>query len=148
MVWILPLFPAEPLLGPIRRPLTHMVPMDFPLLMIAPAFVVDLAAHRSDRIGDWRKAVAYGLIFFVVFLVVQFSFSYFLMSRWSMNPIFATENFDYSMPATSYKVRREFYPWDATEGAMRVRLVLAVGLAMVSARVGLGWGSWMRRVRR
>jgi hypothetical protein len=148
MVWVLPLFPAEPLLGPIRRQLTHMVPMDFPLMLIAPAFVVDLAAHRAGTLGDWRKAIAYGVIFFVVLLVVQFAFSYFLMSPWSMNPIFATENFDYAMPDTSHKVRREFYPWDATEGAMRVRLALAVTLAVLSARLGLAWGSWMRRVRR
>jgi hypothetical protein len=148
MVWVLPLFPAEPLLGPIRRQLTHMVPMDFPLLLIAPAVVVDLAAQRAGKIGDWRRAVAYGVIFFVVLLVVQFAFSYFLMSRWSMTPLFATENFDYAMPDTWYKVRREFYPWDATEGAMRARLGLAVVLAVVSARAGLAWGSWMRRVRR
>ena len=105
-------------------------------------------AHRAGKIGDWRKAVAYGVVFFVVLFVVQFSFAYFLMSPWSMNPIFATDNFDYATPDTWYKVRREFYPWDATAGAMRVRLILAVVLAIVSARIGLAWGSWMRRVRR
>jgi len=148
MVWILPLFPAEPLLGPIRRQITHMVPMDFPLLLIAPAFVIDLAAHRAKERRDWFMALAYGAIFFVVLLVVQFGFSYFLMSPWSINPIFATNNFDYATPDTWYKVRREFYPWDATEGAMRARLAVAVMLAVVSARLGLAWGNWMRRVQR
>ena len=148
MVWILPLFPAEPLLGPIRRQITHMVPMDFPLMLIAPAFVLDLAAHRAHEGRDWLMAVAYGLVFFVVLLVAQFLFSYFLMSGWSINPIFATDNFDYSMPDTWYKVRREFFPWDATEGAMRARLAVALLLAIVSSRLGLAWGSWMRRVQR
>jgi hypothetical protein len=148
MVWILPLFPAEPLLGPIRRQITHMVPMDFPLLLIAPAFVIDLAARRATGLGDWRKAASYGLVFFVVLLVVQFAFSYFLMSPLSINPIFATNNFDYEMPNTWYKVRREFYPWDATESAMRLRLAVALALAIASARLGLAWGSWMRRVQR
>jgi len=148
MVWILPLFPAEPLLGPIRRQITHMVPMDFPLLLIAPAFVIDLAAHRGREEKAWFMSVSYGVIFFVVLLVAQFGFSHFLMSRWSINPIFATDNFDYAMPNTWYKVRREFYPWDATEGAMRWRFVVALVLAVLSSRLGMAWGNWMRRVRR
>ena len=65
-----------------------------------------------------------------------------------MNPVFATENFDYATPDTWYKVRREFYPWDATPGAMSLRLGVAVLLAMASTRVGLAWGNWMRQVRR
>jgi hypothetical protein len=109
-----PAVPAEPLLGPIRRQITHMVPMDFPLLLIAPAFVIDLAAIGPEE-KAWFMSVSYGVIFFVVLLVAQFGFSYFLMSRWSINPIFATDNFDYAMPNTWYKVRRDFYPWDATE---------------------------------
>jgi hypothetical protein len=148
MVWILPLFPAEPLLGPIRRQITHMVPMDFPLLLLAPALVMDLAAHRAKEHRDWTMALAFGVIFFVVLLVAQFAFSYFLMSRYSINPVFATTNFDYAMPDTWYKPRREFYPWDATEGAMRLRLGIAVVLAVLSARLGLAWGNWMRRVQR
>ena len=148
MVWILPLFPAEPLLGPIRRQITHMVPMDFPLLLIAPAFVLDLATHRAKEGRDWLMAVVYGIVFFVVLLVAQFLFSYFLMSPWSINPVFATDNFDYAMPNTWYKVRREFYPWDATDGVMRARFVVAVLLAVLSSRVGLAWGNWMRRVQR
>ena len=93
-------------------------------------------------------SVSYGVIFFVVLLVAQFAFSYFLMSPWSINPLFATDNFDYAMPDTWYKVRREFYPWDATEGAMRSRLTVALALAIASSRLGLAWGSWMRRVQR
>ena len=159
MVWILPLFPAEPLLGPIRRQITHMVPMDFPLLLIAPAFVIDLAAHRAREEKAWFMSVSYGVIFFVVLLVAQFGFSYFLMSRWSINPIFATDNFDYSMPNTWYKVRRDFYPWDATESAdaMALRGRRRAGGSFVASRHGMGQldassstvtGRWPQRTRR
>ena len=148
MVWILPLFAAEPLLGPIRRQITHMVPMDFPLLLIAPAFAVDVAAHRVREGRSWLTAVMYGVIFFVVLFAVQYPFASFLMSPWSMNPVFATTNFDYAMPDSWYKVRREFYPWDVNTSAMLVRLGAAVLLAIASTRLGLGWGNWMRRVRR
>ncbi len=148
MVWILPLFAAEPLLGPIRRQITHMVPMDFPLLLIAPAIALDIAAHRGREGRDWLTAVVYGVIFFAVLFAVQYPFSSFLMSPWSMNPAFATTNFDYAMPDSWYKVRREFYPWDANATAKLVRLGVAALLAIASTRLGLGWGNWMRRVRR
>ena len=48
-LWILPLFPAEPKLGPVLHPVTHFIPWEFPLLLIVPAFVIDLisAAHRT-----------------------------------------------------------------------------------------------------
>ena len=148
MMWILPLFPAQPRLGPIYQDVTHMVPMNFPLLLIAPAFLLDLAAHRSEGRSDWTMAAAYGLCFFVAFLVTQFAFSYFLMSPYSINPLFATDNYFYGLPKTSFAYRREFVPLDATPGTMRSGLIVAAVLAIVSARVGLWWGAWMRRVRR
>ena len=36
-LWILPLFPAEPKLGPVYHPVTHFIPWEFPLLLIIPA---------------------------------------------------------------------------------------------------------------
>src|SRR5437867_9110838 len=41
-LWLLPLFPAEPKLGPVYRVVTHFIPWEFPLLVIVPAFAVDL----------------------------------------------------------------------------------------------------------
>ncbi|HSF42707.1 MAG TPA: hypothetical protein VLT87_23080, partial [Thermoanaerobaculia bacterium] len=41
MAWILPLFPARPLLGPINNPVDHMVPNLFPLLLVIPAAGID-----------------------------------------------------------------------------------------------------------
>src|SRR4029453_1837162 len=47
MLWILPLFPAEPMLGPIYNRVTHMVPPAFPLLLVIPAFAIDLLLRRA-----------------------------------------------------------------------------------------------------
>src|SRR5690606_25508842 len=41
MLWILPLFPGTPRLGPIYNPVTHFVPLAFPLLLVAPAIAMD-----------------------------------------------------------------------------------------------------------
>src|SRR5205814_3521681 len=37
MSWILPLFPAQPKLGPVYHQLTQFTPPEFPLLLIVPA---------------------------------------------------------------------------------------------------------------
>jgi hypothetical protein len=42
MDWILMQFPAQPKLAPIFNPVTHMVPLPFPLLLIFPALAIDL----------------------------------------------------------------------------------------------------------
>jgi hypothetical protein len=148
MAWILPLFPATPMLGPIYQNVTHMVPLDFPLLLLAPAVVIDLARQRAEGRNSWTMSAVYGTIFCVVLVVAQFLFAYFLMSRASMNWFFATDNFPYMQPNTSSGVRRVFVAYDATEGAMRLGLLWSLGFAIVSSRVGLWWGDWMRRVQR
>ena len=40
-VWILPLFPAEPKLGPVYQQINYFMPPDFPLLLIFPALLLD-----------------------------------------------------------------------------------------------------------
>jgi len=47
--WILPLFPAQPLLGPVYNKVDHMVPLPFPLLLVVPGFALDLL--QLDRAG-------------------------------------------------------------------------------------------------
>src|SRR6266853_6656206 len=42
LMWVLPLFPAQPKLGPVYQNFTHMVPLPFPMLLIVPAFFLDL----------------------------------------------------------------------------------------------------------
>ena len=51
--WLLMLFPATPKLGPIYQDITHYVPLDFPLMLVAPAFVLDLAWRRVREAPWW-----------------------------------------------------------------------------------------------
>jgi len=46
-ILILPLFPAQPKLGPVFFPVTHMVPAKFPILIIVPALALDLLWQRT-----------------------------------------------------------------------------------------------------
>jgi hypothetical protein len=148
MMWILPLFPAEPRLAPINIHVTHMVPPSFPLLLVVPAAAIDLLLRRhGEEERHWRLAAAAGVAFVLSFLVVQWPFADFLMSDWAQNPVFAGDNFPYQLERDTYYFRREFLPGPGALAFARGMLI-ATAAAILSARLGLAWGDWMRRVRR
>ena len=68
LTWLLPLSPAEPKLGPVYQKITHLVPPDFPLLLIVPAIVFDLLRRRVADWNRWAKAAALGAAFLGSFL--------------------------------------------------------------------------------
>jgi hypothetical protein len=148
MLWLLPLFPAEPRLGPVRQQITHMVPLQFPLLLVAPALALDLIQRRWTQRQGWALAAVLGAAFVVVLLAVQWPFGSFLLSPASRNWIFATHELAYFVSPSSYAARHQFYPWDASTAALLRGLLLALPLAALSARLGLAWGGWMSRVQR
>src|SRR5262249_23049817 len=69
--WLLPLFPAQPKLGPVYHNVTQLIPAEFPLLLIVPAFVADLLLQRLKRQPSWIKAIWVGPVFLLSFLAVQ-----------------------------------------------------------------------------
>lgn len=151
MGWILPLFPATPRLAPIYQDVTHMVPMDFPLLVIVPAIALDLLMRRWPPTGtrrDWALAAGLGLAFWAIFLAVQWPFADFLMSPAAKNPLFFADNIPYFVSKDSYTYRGEFPPLEASTVTLARGLAVAAILAMLSSRLGLWVGAWMTRVRR
>jgi hypothetical protein len=148
LVWIMPLFPAEPRLGPVRQPITHMVPLQFPLLLIVPALAIDLIRRHWKGGRGWTLALALGAGFLVAFLAAQWPFGNFLLSPASRNWVFATHELPYFVSPAAASARNHFFAWDRDTGALLRGLLLALGLAVVSARLGLAWGGWMSRVRR
>ena len=146
--WILPLFPAEPKLGPVYEKITHLIPPDFPLLLIVPAIAMDLLRRR---IGGWRRlkqSAALGAAFLVSFIAVQWPFADFLMSPASRNWIFATNNFPYFIPPRSAWVRNVFFRTDASAAAFWLKMGIALLVAIITIDLGSRWGDWMRRIRR
>jgi len=147
-VWILPLFAAEPKLGPVVQRVTHLIPFEFPLLLVVPAAAVDLLMQRAGRDSDWRLSLLLGVLFFATLLAVQWPFGTFLMSPYSQNWFFGTHYYPYTMSPQSYYVRHVFYPWDAGAASLLIYLALGLPCAILSARAGLSWGDWMRKVQR
>jgi hypothetical protein len=145
-LWILPLFAAEPKLGPIRMPVDHMVPLNFPLLLIVPAFALDVLLRRTENRNAWFRALLSGVTFLVVFMAVQWPFANFLMHGPSQNWLFNTDNFSYSVPPQWRGPQRQFLP--ESSGDLLRGLLIALPCAVLSARAGLAWGNWLRTVRR
>ncbi len=145
-LWVLPLFEGSPKLGPIRTAVTHMVSLDFPLLLLLPAVGIDLLMPRLRERGAWLQAVVLGVLFVAVHGATQWPFANFLVSDASRNWFFNTDNIPYMMPPDWLRSLRQFErePLSHTVRAFGVAVVLAV----LSARAGLGWGSWLRSVRR
>ncbi|HET9225715.1 MAG TPA: hypothetical protein VFR31_03550 [Thermoanaerobaculia bacterium] len=144
MVWILPLFAAQPMLGPIDNPVDHMVPPLFPLLLVIPGLGID--ALLRDKRGGWLRALGLGAVFLVLFFATQWLFAEFLLSPASRNPFFAGDmQWSYGDEPGAY--RHEFWQLDE-DPVTPAGLGAAFLLAALSARVGLWWGGWMSRVRR
>jgi hypothetical protein len=152
--WILPLFPAQPKLAPIYNPVTHMVALPFPLLLVFPAAAIDLALRKSGGVGGLRRmalALLLGALFLAVFVPVQWCFAQFLLSPHAENWFFAGNRvWGYGNSVGEWTTR--FWRTNPTSpGADLVTVrTLAVCWALASATswLGLLLGGWMRKVRR
>ncbi len=148
MLWILPLFPASPKLGPVYQNITHMVPLPFPLLLVIPAFILDLVWPLMKDKPRWQQAIFGGVTYLAILVAVQWPFATFLMSPAANNWFFATNNFPYFDLPSSPGVRHVFVNWETTAGAFWRNIGLAFLVSVVSMWVGIVFGNWLRRVRR
>ena len=146
MIWILQLFPATPLLGPIYNQVDHMVPPGFPMLLVLPAAAIDLVMQRLNtdpsRKKQWLATLAMGSTFLLVLLLAQWFFSDFMLSSAARNFFFGADQWDYNSRLGAW--RYQHWGNTATLGSF----VIALSIALVTTRLGLWWGNWMVRVRR
>lgn len=147
-VWILPLFPAAPKLGPVYQHVTHFIPPEFPLLLIAPALALDWLWARTPNWKPWLQAAVSGAVFVAVLVAMQWPFANFLMDPSSRNWVFGTNYFDYNLRPNDYYTLHRFYWVDKTVPRFWGEMAAAVAAAIVTTRLGMGWGDWMRRIRR
>jgi hypothetical protein len=155
MLWVLPLFAAEPKLAPVYRKIDRMVPPPFPLLLVVPALAMDLSLRFfGKQRGFWRDtllAVPLGLLFFGLLLLTQWYFAEFLLSQRADNWFFAgAQSFPYSSKPGSWE--HEFWHTRGrnsdTTPLTWAAVWITLGLAIFNARLGLGLGNWLSRIRR
>jgi hypothetical protein len=146
-ILILPLFPAQPKLGPVFFPVTHFVPAKFPILIVVPAFALDLLWQRTRSWKSWQIALVSGVLFIAVLTAVEWPFAKFLMSHASQNRFFGTGYFQYyDRPNSPDRARVFFYPDHGL--TLRFGLLRATVYASISTWLGLLFGRWMRGLQR
>jgi hypothetical protein len=151
-VWILQLVPATPMLAPIYNPVTTMRPPPFPLLLVVPAIVIDLLMSRAGRLNDWALSIVLGASFVAAMLMAHWYWAEFMLSPAARNFFFGVDQWDYSSRLGPW--RYQYWNLD-TDGSGRWDpaaffrgIAIAMGLAILSARLGLGWGKGMSRIQR
>ena len=146
-ILVFPLVPASPKLGPVYFPVTHLVPAKFPILILLPAFALDLLWQRTRTWKTWQIAAISGVLFTAVLFLVEWPFASFLMSKASQNRFFGTIYFDYNSRPNGWDRLRVFVEPDSGP-----RLALGLVRACVYGAIGtgLGWlfGGWMKKVQR
>lgn len=146
-ILILPLFPAQPKLGPVYYPVTHMVPASFPILVFAPAIALDLFWQRTVAWKPWKIALVSGFLFIAVLTLVEWPFANFLLSKASQNRFFGTMYYSYSTkPYDAFRLHRfvdSEHGLDLFRGLLRAAVYGSIG-----TWVGLSFGRWMRSVQR
>jgi len=146
-ILILPLFPAQPKLGPVFNPVTHFVPAKFPILIIVPALALDIFWQKTRAWKPWKVALVSGFLFIAVLTIVEWPFASFLLSKASENRFFGTIYFDYNSRPNGYDRLRQFFEPD--HGAVLYwGLLRAAIYGSISTWIGLSFGRWMRGVQR
>lgn len=146
LIWILPLLPATPLIGPVYQQIDHMLPPHFPLLLIVPALVIDLI-FQHVRQNDWIKSVLCGLLFTLVFMGAQWYFAEFLLSSAADNGLFAEGGRYWPFYMQVGPERTMF--WGLEQSPVHAGTIFGcMLLAMASSRIGLWLGGWMGALQR
>jgi hypothetical protein len=153
--WILTLFPAHPKLAPIFNPVTHMVALPFPLLLIFPAMAVDLVLWKTRETRGLLSLVAIaivsGTLFLAVFIPVQWFSSEFLISPRAHNWFFMGDRI-WGYGETVGDWRNQFWRQDPHSDDADLltfkSVVISWAIAMIGSGIGLFFGRWMRKVCR
>jgi len=90
LIWVLPLFDAEPMLTPIKRHIDYFVAPPFPLILIIPGLCIDYIHLYTKSINFFVKNLIYGFIFSISFFIVHWYSSILLLSNLGRNWFFGT----------------------------------------------------------
>jgi hypothetical protein len=146
-VLILPLFPAQPKLGPVFQMVTQFVPPKFPILLVVPAIALDLLWMKTPHWKPWLTALVSGPTFVLALVAAEWPFAEFLMTKAAANRFFGTSYLGYYESPTSFDAMRRFV--NPEHGfTLWSGLAWATLFAMLSAWFGIKLGRWMRAIQR
>ena len=150
MVWLLPLCPAAPLVGPIFHPRTTFLPPPFPLLLVLPALAMDRLLRADSagtrKAGGWGAALEAGLAFAVVFGITQWLFSAFLLSSGSAGRLFAGGGINWPFFLQIEPGAEQSFWLEAKDAISWRGGLVMLALATIAVRCGLWLGSFRREV--
>ena len=135
-------------LGPVYTRITHLVPLRFPLLLIAGTLALDFLLDRTALRNKWLQAAAGGAGFLLAMIAVQWPMGTILISPLAENRIFGTNYYPYMLAPSAYHYFHEFDFYEKTPAQFWKGMLIAFVAAILMTRVGLAWGDWMRRVKR
>jgi len=147
-LWGMPLFPATPKLGPVFTNVTHMIPLEFPVLIVIPAIIIDLILNRFGAKNKWLLAAILGTAYSVTMLAVHWPLGNFMILPAASNWIFGTNYFSYAVSPSDYHYQFEFVDRDTTFALFCRGMGIALCTAILSSRIGLAGGDALRRLRR
>jgi hypothetical protein len=147
LIQILPLFPAQPKLGPVYQHVTQFIPPEFPILLIVPALALDLLWRRTSAWNRWKTALVSGLLYSALVICSEWFFADFLMSPAAANRFFGTRYLYYALPPQSALARNLFL---ITESPAQLWMGFAIAAvaAVLSIRWAISRGDWMHAIKR
>ena len=111
----------------------------FPLLMIVPAFAIDVLHGRARR-SDWTRALTIGVAYVTLMVAVHWHFSEFLISPAARNFFFGVDQWDYNLQVGPWRYEYWGYELGPTGQWSPLRFfggcAIAMGIATLSSRVG------------
>jgi len=120
------------------------VVLAWPLIALNLLFSKD----KQEAWNRWLQAAAAGIIFVAILIVAEWPFVTFLMSSAARNPFLAPNDFPYFVPPNSPTVQHVFVHWEKTALEFWRNIGLAFAFSVVSMRIGITFGNWLRTVRR
>ena len=145
LVWILPLIPAHPALGPVYQNVTHLIPPKFPILLLVPALVLDLLRQRALK--PLTAAILSGTAWLTLLVAAEWPFATFLMTPYAANRFFGTQYLDFGTPPNNPDALRIFE--NPQHGPhLFAGLALATAAAILATFAGNIFGRWMQDIQR
>lgn len=148
MLWLLPLFPATPMVGPVFHRVSSMVPLEFPLWLLVPAALADVLQWKLPALDKMLRSLTGGTAFFLSFASCQWWFAEFLQSPMARNWFFGARYADFSTRPASVYLAYEFVEQSGVGLDSKAGMALALVCAMISYWAALTLAEWMKGTHR